>query len=192
MLILASQSPRRAQLLEQIGLSFKKIHINIDETPLPGESPETYALRLAQQKSLAGWRHSEHIDAPSLVLGADTVVVAQGSILGKPLDQQDSKRMLGLLSGNEHTVLTAIAVTDGVTLTSKLVTTTVAFCPLSNDKMDWYWHTGEPVDKAGSYAIQGLGGQFVTQINGSYSAVVGLPLFETHQLLMQMGLKNEC
>jgi septum formation protein len=100
--------------------------------------------------------------------------------------------MLGLLSANEHTVLTAIAVTDGVTVASKLVTTTVGFCPLSSQKMDWYWHTGEPRDKAGSYAIQGLGGQFVTRINGSYSAVVGLPLFETHQLLMQMGLKNEC
>ncbi|MFT6896110.1 MAG: septum formation protein [Paraglaciecola sp.] len=192
MLILASQSPRRAQLLEQIGLSFEKIHIDIDETPLPGESPDTYALRLAEQKSLEGWRHSAHIDARSLVLGADTVVVVQGDILGKPVDQQDSRRMLGLLSASEHTVLTAIAVTDGVTLTSKLVTTTVGFCPLSNQQMDWYWHTGEPRDKAGSYAIQGLGGQFITRVDGSYSAVVGLPLFETHQLLLQMGLKNEC
>ncbi|MFQ3197824.1 MAG: septum formation protein [Paraglaciecola sp.] len=192
MLILASQSPRRAQLLEQIGLSFEKIHINIDETPLPGESPDTYVLRLAEQKSLEGWRHSAHIDSRSLVLGADTAVVVQGTILGKPLDQKDSRRMLGLLSGNEHTVLTAIAVTDGVALQSKLVSTTVSFCSLSNQQMDWYWHTGEPRDKAGSYAIQGLGGQFVTRIVGSYSAVVGLPLFETHQLLLQMGLKNEC
>lgn len=192
MLILASQSPRRAQLLGQIGLSFEKIHIDIDETPLPGESPDTYVLRLAQQKSLEGWSHSTHIGARTLVLGADTVVVAQGAILGKPVDQQDSRRMLGLLSANEHTVLTAVAVTDGVTLESKLVTTTVGFCPLSIQQMDWYWHTGEPRDKAGSYAIQGLGGQFVTQISGSYSAVVGLPLFETHQLLLQMGLKNEC
>jgi septum formation protein len=192
MLILASQSPRRAQLLEQIGLSFEKVHLAIDETPLAGESPDTYALRMAEQKSLEGWRHSAHIETRSLVLGADTAVVARGSILGKPEDQQDSRRMLGLLSANEHTVLTAIAVTDGVTVASKLVTTTVGFCPLSSQKMDWYWHTGEPRDKAGSYAIQGLGGQFVTRINGSYSAVVGLPLFETHQLLMQMGLKNEC
>lgn len=192
MLILASQSPRRAQLLSQIGLSFEKIHIDIDETPLSGESPEIYVLRLAQQKSREGWAKSAHLNKRSLVLGADTVVVANGSILGKPVDQQDSGRMLALLSDGEHTVLTAIAITDGTALQSKLVTTVVRFCPLSAQQMDWYWHTGEPRDKAGSYAIQGLGGQFVTQINGSYSAVVGLPLYETHQLLSQMGLKHEC
>lgn len=192
MLILASRSPRRAQLLRQINLPFEKIQVDIDESPLAGELPEPYALRLAEQKALQGWSQSAHLCNRSLVLGADTVVVANNQILGKPVDQQDSMRMLTLLSANEHKVLTAIAVTNGDTLQSKLVCTAVKFCTLSAAQMTWYWHTGEPKDKAGSYAIQGLGGQFVTQITGSYSAVVGLPLYETHQLLSQMGLKHEC
>lgn len=192
MLILASQSPRRAHLLRQINLPFEQIPVEIDESPLSGELPQPYVLRLAEQKAAQGWKQNGQHHKHTLVLGADTVVVADNHILGKPVDQQDSARMLRLLSGNEHQVLTAIAVTNGHTMQSILVPTVVKFCVLSQAQMDWYWQTGEPTDKAGSYAIQGLGGQFVTHIRGSYSAVVGLPLYETHQLLSKMGLTHEC
>jgi len=194
MLILASQSPRRAELLKQIGISFVQMNVDVDESVLNNEVPEVYVRRLAQQKSLAGWSNSAR-QWP--VLGADTAVVVQGQILGKPLDEADASRMLNLLSGNTHCVLTAVAITypcdSGHREKSLLVESSVSFGPLCQEQIAAYWQSGEPQDKAGSYAIQGLGGQFVQHINGSYSAVVGLPLYETRQLLNDIGFLNyEC
>ncbi|MFT4994673.1 MAG: septum formation protein [Paraglaciecola sp.] len=188
MLILASQSPRRAELLKQIGISFKQMNVDVDESVLNNEVPEVYVRRLAQQKSLAGWNDSAQ-QWP--VLGADTVVVINEQILGKPVDQADASRMLNLLSGKVHSVLTSVAITypcdSGHKQKSLVVESRVTFGPLSQAKIDTYWQSGEPRDKAGSFAIQGLGGQFVKHINGSYSAIVGLPLYETRQLLNDIG-----
>jgi septum formation protein len=189
MLILASQSPRRAELLRQIAVTFKQVNVNIDETHKKDESADQYVLRLAQEKSHAGWLFTER-KYPSL--GADTIVVTDSDkILGKPANKNDSVEMLKLLSAKKHKVLTAIAVTFGDShqpqQKSLIVTTRVCFAELSPAQIEWYWQTGEPLDKAGSYAIQGLGGQFVKNIHGSYSAVVGLPLYETQQLLNQVG-----
>jgi len=194
MLILASQSPRRAELLKQIGISFVQMNVDVDESVLNSEVPQVYVSRLAQQKSLAGWNNSAR-QCP--VLGADTAVVVQGQILGKPLDEADASKMLNLLSGNTHCVLTAVAITfpcdSGHRQKSLLVESRVSFGTLCQEQIAAYWQSGEPQDKAGSYAIQGLGGQFVQHINGSYSAVVGLPLYETRQLLNDIGFLNyEC
>lgn len=189
MLILASQSPRRAELLTQLGVQFSQYSADIDETPKQGEKPSDYVLRMAQEKSAAGWQKSPK---QNIVLGADTCVVAQGQILGKPQNQVDASRMLNLMSEQTHQVLTAVAVTSQQQKKSVMVTTEVTFGILSQGLIDWYWKTGEPQDKAGGYGIQGLGGQFVKQINGSYSAVVGLPLYETKLLLTEFGVSNEC
>lgn len=188
MLILASQSPRRAELLKQIGIPFSQINVDVNETVLNGEVAEDYVRRLAEQKSLVGWNNSAK-QWP--VLGADTAVVVDGQILGKPLNAADASSMLNLLSGNEHSVLTAVALTypgaSGRRQKSLLVESFVTFGLLTQAKIDAYWQSGEPRDKAGSYAIQGLGGQFVKHLSGSYSAVVGLPLYETRQLLNDIG-----
>jgi septum formation protein len=191
MLILASQSPRRAELLSQIGVPFTALSADIDETLLPSESPEQYVQRLAEQKAHAGWLASTHIASRSLVLGADTVVVIDNQVLGKPTNFDDAKRMLTMLSGNQHDVLTAVSVKSLERIQSVLVSTQVTFCALDDAQIAKYWQTDEPIDKAGSYAIQGIGGKFVTHIKGSYSAVVGLPLYETNQLLSRMSQINE-
>lgn len=184
MLILASQSPRRAELLTQLGVKFNQCSVDIDETPITNEDPKTYVLRMAKEKSELGWLRST---TNNLVLGADTVVLVNGEILGKPVNQNDSQRMLTMLSDSTHQVLTAVALTNAIQQKTVLVETFVTFGGLTPEIIDWYWHTGEPQDKAGSYGIQGLGGQFVKQIKGSYSAVVGLPLYETKLLLKEMG-----
>ncbi|MFT4939924.1 MAG: septum formation protein [Paraglaciecola sp.] len=189
MLILASQSPRRAELLRQIDVPFKQVNIQVDESHQKNESAEQYVLRLAKEKSRAGWLSAEK-KYPTL--GADTIVVTDtDKILGKPANKEESAQMLRLLSAKQHKVLTAIAVTFGDAHEPKqeslIVTTIVCFAELSSTQIEWYWQTGEPQDKAGSYAIQGLGGQFVKNIKGSYSAVVGLPLYETQQLLNRVG-----
>ena len=189
MLILASQSPRRAELLQQIEIPFTQMNVDIDESVLVGESQVEYVRRLAMQKSAAGWKIAGEVHP---TLGADTIVVVQNEILGKPVNQADSKRMLELLSDTQHKVYTAVALSQnsskGMQQSAVVVETTVSFCRLSDEKIEHYWQTGEPQDKAGSYGIQGIGGQFVKHIKGSYSAVVGLPLYETHQLLSEMGV----
>ena len=192
MLILASQSPRRAELLSQIGVPFTILSADIDETLLPTETPSIYVQRLAEQKAQAGWQASAHLADKRLALGADTVVVIHGQVLGKPKDFSDAKHMLNLLSGQQHEVLTAVSVCSGTRHDSVLVRTQVTFCTLNDTLIHHYWESGEPEDKAGSYAIQGIGGKFVTHINGSYSAVVGLPLYETNQLLSRMSETHEC
>lgn len=187
MLILASQSPRRAELLKQIGIDFKTLLIELDESKLPSESPEDYVLRLAREKSSLGWESSQK-NAP--VLGADTIVVIGQQVLGKPRDFEQALSMLRLLSGKTHEVYTAVAITNAKQQVSKLVKTKVSFGQLSDSQIKDYWQSGEPQDKAGSYAIQGLAGQFIEQISGSYSAVVGLPLFETRQLLNEIRFEQ--
>lgn len=184
-LVLASGSPRRLQLLASLGLDCEVSPVDIDETPRPGEPPEAYARRLAAEKAaLAVTRQ-----APGrLVLAADTVVAIGGEILGKPADPADAARMLRRLSGRSHAVYTAVAASrDGAT-SLRLASSEVTFRTLLSDEIDAYVATGEPLDKAGAYGIQGLAAIFVTRLCGSYSGVVGLPLCETAELLGGFGL----
>jgi len=186
-LYLASGSPRRRELLAQISVPFTTISADIDETPFPEESPSAYVERLARGKAEVG-RGAIVSDADFCVLGADTAVVLDGKILGKPVDEAEACAMLMLLSGYEHEVLTAIAVHDGERCESLVVRSLVRFRTIGRDEAAAYWASGEPRDKAGGYGIQGLGAVFVTGLNGSYSAVVGLPLCETAELLGHFGI----
>lgn len=186
-LYLASGSPRRRELLTQIGVPFTAISADIDETPLIHESPSDYVERLARGKAAAG-RNVVESDTPFCVLGADTAVVLDGKILGKPVDEADACAMLKMLSGTEHEVLTAIALLEGERCESRVVRSVVRFRPIDSDEAAAYWASGEPMDKAGGYGIQGLGAVFVAGLNGSYSAVVGLPLCETAELLGHFGI----
>lgn len=186
-LYLASGSPRRRELLTQVGVPFCAISADIDETPLAEESPSAYVERLARGKAAAG-RKTIVCDTDFCVLGADTAVVLDGKILGKPLDEADALAMLMMLSGQEHEVLTAIALIDGERCESLVVRSLVRFRRIDRDEAAAYWASGEPLDKAGGYGIQGLGAVFVAGLNGSYSAVVGLPLCETCDLLRHFGI----
>lgn len=182
-IILASASPRRSELLEQIGVRFSVQPASIDETPQTAEVPGDYVERLAREKALA-----VSLSFPGkLVLGSDTSVVLNNAILGKPSNEREARAMLAQLSGTTHQVLTAIALVQEAHCESCLVTTEVTFRSLSEDEIAAYVATGEPMDKAGSYGIQGLGGIFVKELKGSYSAVVGLPLQETAALLADAG-----
>lgn len=181
-LYLASGSPRRSELLDQIGVRFETLVVDVNEEPLPNESAGEYVTRLALEKARAGWLVGrDQLALP--VLGADTIVVFDQHILGKPEDEEDAVRMLQMLSGKTHTVMTAVAAVKGVIEHVKLVATDVTFQTLTNRQCHQYWQTGEPADKAGSYGIQGYAGLMVSHLSGSYSAVVGLPLTETAQLL---------
>ena len=182
-LCLASASPRRRALLESIGVSVTVHPGDIDETPLVGESAQTYVERLAIAKAKAA---ASLTDLPTL--GSDTAVVVDGRILGKPVDAEHGADMLRLLSGRQHEVLTAVAVSGPEGMLSCCVTTQVTMREIEAHEIAAYWRTGEPADKAGGYAIQGLAAIFVKQIHGSHSAVVGLPLFETTHLLRRQGV----
>lgn len=185
MIVLASASPRRAELLQQMGLEFEARPVDIDESPLPGETPEEYVTRLAREKALAG---SEAAGGEELrVIGSDTTVVLGNRILGKPATADEAEDMLTRLSGKPHRVLTAVAVAFGSQCQVELVETRVQFRSLGREEIDAYIATGEPMDKAGGYGIQGRGGIFVARIEGSYSSVVGLPLDETSRMLAQTG-----
>lgn len=184
-LYLASGSPRRRELLIQIGVPFTPLSAPIDETPLPGESASAYVERLARAKAAAG---CAQLSGAGVVLGADTAVVLDGQILGKPENREHALAMLAELSGREHQVLTAVALNDGQRCQSLCVTSSVRFRAISRDEAERYWDSGEPLDKAGGYAIQGLGAVFVTALAGSYSAVVGLPLSETAELLGRFAI----
>ncbi|TFH82973.1 Maf family protein [Pseudomonas kribbensis] len=186
-LYLASGSPRRRELLTQIGVPFTAISADIDETPFANESPSAYVERLARGKAEAGQR-SVVSDKPFCVLGADTAVVLDGKILGKPVDEANACAMLMMLSGKEHEVLTAIAVLDGERCESQVVRSLVRFRAISREEAAAYWASSEPRDKAGGYGIQGLGAVFVAGLNGSYSAVVGLPVCESAELLGHFGI----
>lgn len=188
-LILASQSPRRSALLAQLGVQFSIQVSDIDETVEKDESAHDYVLRLAKQKALHVFNLlSNDEQEDSFVLGSDTSVVFDGQILGKPENKKDCIKMLSLLSNNQHQVLTAIALAGKSGIKGDVITTEVFFKTLSKKEISAYWLTGEPQDKAGSYGIQGIAGQFVKSINGSYSAVVGLPLYETAKLLNDAGI----
>ena len=184
MLYLASQSPRRRELLTQIGIQHRVVRVDVDETPSVGEAPRQYVERLARAKARAGWARV----ARQPTLGADTAVVLHGEVLGKPRDQSDAVRMLLALAGCAHQVLTGVAIAYGEREVYRLAESKVHFRPIGKTEAIAYWRTGEPADKAGGYAIQGRGAVFVRRIEGSYSGVVGLPLHETAELLNDLGL----
>ncbi|MBE9608038.1 Maf family protein [Chitinilyticum piscinae] len=185
-LYLASGSPRRRELLAQLGVRFAVIRADIDETPLPDETVEAYVLRLAREKALAGWRAAGEPALP--VLGADTTVAHDGRILGKPADAADAAAMLRDLSGSTHAVLTAVAVCAGGEVEVTLSASSVRFMPLGEAQIAAYVASGEPLDKAGAYGIQGWGGLFVSDLSGSFTGVMGLPVHETALLLARYGL----
>ncbi len=185
-LFLASASPRRRELLTQIGAPFSLLDVSVDETPSPAESPEAYVERIARAKAQAGLVRLG--GRKGCVLGADTSVVLDQRILGKPVDRADGLAMLAALSGRVHRVMTAVALASRTTCDVRVVVSEVCFRPIGEAEAEAYWASGEPHDKAGGYAIQGWGAVFVSQLRGSYSAVVGLPLCETAQLLDAFGL----
>ena len=186
---LASQSPRRAELLRQIGVPFTQFSVDILEQHQHGESADAYVARLAQEKAQAGWRHCQADGWVSLpVLGSDTVVVCDEHILEKPADLDEAQQTLQLLSGRSHRVLSALAIVSGARIEWAIAATEVTFRRISSVEIERYWATGEPCDKAGAYGIQGLGAVFVESISGSYSNVVGLPLETTVPLLKKFDV----
>lgn len=186
-LYLASASPRRSELLRQLGVEIRVTPAEVDEAIRPGEVADAYVTRLALEKSRAALRTLEAADAP--VLAADTAVVVDDLILGKPRDAADAMRMLNLLSGRGHEVLTSVAVCDSARESVVVNRTDVRFRSLEPDEIAAYWQSGEPAGKAGGYAIQGMGAIFIEEIRGSYSGVMGLPLFETARLLRDFGYR---
>lgn len=187
---LASQSPRRRELLQQIGVDFELLVPDVNEAPLPGEAPVDYVLRIARIKAEVAWMRVMEGKLPRLpVLAADTAVVLGRSILGKPADRQEAQAMLARLSGRRHRVYTAVAMAFGDRLEQRLSATTVQFRALTEREIQHYATTGEPLDKAGAYAIQGRAAAFVASISGSYSGVMGLPLYETAELLAGFGVE---
>lgn len=188
-LYLASGSPRRQELLAQIGVQFERISAPIDETPLPNETAKDYVLRLAKAKAEAGWQAMlAQGKQPLPVLAADTTVVLDGQILGKPLDANDAIAMLEQLSGRSHQVLTSLGLRTHSSTEIVLSVSSVTFMPLSAAQIATYVASGEPMDKAGSYGIQGAAGMFISDLQGSFSGVMGLPLHDTAALLARHGL----
>ncbi len=184
-ILLASGSPRRRELLNQLGVCFEQIPVAVDETPQPGECAELYVQRVAAQKSLAGLEASGGLRP---VLAADTEVVIDGDVLGKPRDLAHAISLLTRLAGRTHRVLSAVSLRQGRNHWSAMSESFVSLRDLDPDEIAAYWATGEPHDKAGAYAIQGRGALFIGRLEGSYSGVMGLPLFETAQLLAHVGI----
>jgi len=187
-LYLASTSPRRKELLNQVGLKFEMVNAPVEEVALPKESAESYVRRIAIEKALSGF--NKVAGKEIWVISGDTAVKVGDKVLGKPKNQADSFRMLKLLSGNEHVVLSAVAVVFDGEVFSDLSRTKVTFKQLSEEEIKAYILSLEPEDKAGGYAIQGLAANFIQSIEGSYSGVMGLPLYECDQLLIQSGYKT--
>lgn len=181
---LASGSPRRKALLAALGLGFTAARVDVDERRLPGEAPEAMVERLARAKAAAA-----DVGPGTVVIGADTAVVLGTKVFGKPVDREDCLEILAALSGRVHQVMTGVAVRSEGGIRSIVSTTDVTFREIGPDEALAYWQSGEPRDKAGAYAIQGRGGVFVAFVAGSYSGVVGLPVFETAALLQEAGLK---
>lgn len=178
-LVLASASPRRAELLKSAGFQFTIVPAAIDETALPEECPDDHVRRLARGKALA----AAALVPGATILGADTVVVVDDEILGKPIDAGDARRMLRLLAGRRHQVFTGIAVLRLGVVHDAVEVTAVDLAPMTGEEIEWYVASGEPMGKAGAYAIQGLASRFVSRIEGSYSNVVGLPIAVVHRML---------
>lgn len=183
---LASGSPRRHELLRQIAINFEVIRPDVDETPLPDEQPKDYVQRLALEKAKAGWQLSAS-QAKLPVMGADTTVVLAGRILGKPENRKHAKQMLMSLSNQQHQVLTAVALVQEQQTAVCLSENIVRFTAMTEQQIDNYLATGEGDDKAGSYAVQGLAAQYIERIEGSFSGIMGLPLYETSTLLSQFN-----
>jgi len=181
MIYLASASPRRRELLSQIGIKFELLLVDVDESIISGELADDYVARVATLKAQTAANKAS--DQTMAILAADTSVIDGNNILGKPRDKADAINILAGLSGKTHQVKTAISVAFNGGITTEVITTDVTFRAISRQEIEQYWATGEPQDKAGAYGIQGIGGKFVEKINGSYSSVVGLPLMETEQLL---------
>jgi septum formation protein len=193
MLILASASPRRRELLTQAGVPFTVVAADINEELLPGEAAAAYVQRLAEEKAQAVWNRQSlgtH-DEPVTVLGADTCVVGDGQILGKPVDTADARRMLELLCGRTHAVLTGIAVVTGAKIVRDVEVTQVTFNQLSDREIAQYIASGEPMDKAGAYAIQGYAARWIPRIEGCYFNVMGLPLARTVALLAEVQIVSD-
>lgn len=182
-LVLASQSPRRREMLAALGFTLEVRPADVDESVLPGEPARDYALRLAREKA----RAVGPADAP--IVAADTAVVVDGEILGKPLDDDDARRMLRALSGRGHEVLSAVCVRNGDVELAEAVVSAVVLEPLTDTFIDWYVASGEPRDKAGAYAVQGIAGAVVRRVEGSVTNVIGLPLAETLALLARAGVR---
>ena len=189
---LASMSPRRRELLTQIGVPFHVLKTSVDESLMPGETPEAYVVRLAAEKAASGWELTKEPASAELgsapVLSADTAVILDGNILVKPADRTDGERMLLELSGRTHEVLTAVAVAMPNGVESRLCRSEVTFRTITAKEALEYWDTGEACDKAGAYAIQGRAAIFIVNLRGSYSGVMGLPLYETAELLGLAGV----
>jgi septum formation protein len=186
-LVLASASPRRADLLRAAGFVFEVDPADTDESARPGELPADYVARVAMDKTkVVCARHPA-----AVVIGADTIVVVENEILGKPLNRQDAARMLTRLSGRTHDVLTGIAVVFGAHSVSAVETSHVRMAALTPDEIRWYVSHGEPDDKAGAYAVQGLASRFIEAIDGSYTNVVGLPVARVYRLLLDIGFHDE-
>lgn len=182
-IILASASPRRRELLTQIGVAFRIVVADIDETPLPQEDPVAYTLRLAVEKARIVLR--QHPDAA--VIGADTTVTVDGALLGKPVNADDARRMLCLLRNRSHFVMTGVAVVTQESVLQASETTKVSFSDMTDTEIEAYIATGEATDKAGAYGIQGLAARWIPRIEGDYTNVVGLPLARVYQLLRDAG-----
>jgi len=186
-IILASASPRRRELLQQIGVQFRVLVSNSEETPAHGEAAVDYVRRVALAKARAVWqRLPAREQCP--VLGADTEVVLDGTILGKPADRNAGLAMLERLSGRTHEVLSAVALVYGDSESVRVSHSVVSFRTTTAQEREAYWNTGEPSDKAGGYAVQGLAAVFISRLDGSYSGVMGLPIFETAELLGEFGI----
>ena len=183
-IVLASSSPRRAEILTTLGIPFIVDVSSVDETPREGETAQDTAARLAEEKALeVSLRHREH-----WALGADTLVILDGAALGKPRDDEDARRMLRLLSGREHRVVTGVALAREGRSPQKIIEKShVRMAPLTPDEIRWYVATGEPMDKAGAYAVQGLGSRFIEGIRGSYTNVMGLPARGVYRLMREAG-----
>jgi septum formation protein len=188
MIRLASASPRRHELLTQIGVPHVVTVPHVDEAALPDERPADYVQRLARSKAEAVWSKDQSLP----VLAADTTVVLDGTMFGKPSDRTEAMDMLGRLSGRTHDVLTAVALAHAGGLSLRMSVSEVRFRTLSEEECGAYWETGEPHDKAGGYAIQGRAAVFIESMTGSYSGVMGLPLFETAELLREAGIRTWC
>ncbi len=190
MLILASASPRRRELLRQIGIEFETIVPDLDETPLVNESAEQFVERLALEKAQQGLTMARGQGMAELpVLGADTCIALDGKILGKPENRVDGVAMLSSLAGRTHEVLTAVALVSEAETQQLVSRSRVTFGPMTEEEIAAYWDTGEPVDKAGSYGIQGKAAAFIEHIEGSYSGIVGLPLYEVGRILKNLGIQ---
>lgn len=188
-IFLASQSPRRRELLAQLGVAFAVLHADIEEIPDPGEEPESYVRRVARDKAQEGWRligQTSHADA--LVIASDTEVVLDGRIFGKPKDAEDAQRMLQVLSGRTHEVMSSVRVISAGQAFEDVCVSRVRFASLDDATIAAYVASREPFGKAGAYAIQGRGASLVERLEGSYSGVMGLPLFETARLLRRAGI----